>query len=568
MKITRLRLVNYRTFEDIDLDFPASFAAICGPNDAGKTNVVRAISALMNAESETGFVRFNVDGQQDVSAKDDYPKWKEDDASKREIILIASLAVDRTRDAGFFEFLTKQLSITPKEEILDIDLGLTYLVGSKEPAVRVVALGMEFVGLEAQEVLKRIRSSKTVLFHNSTEAIPRFFSRNTIGSIRPASAEQQALLDSMKKTVNKGLGKISKEHQSALESVLGRLEAKHKVGLSTPTLDFDDFPFTITLSQGGTAVPLDDWGSGTRNRTLILMALFRAVQIGDSEVSASKITPVIIVEEPESFLHPSAQAEFGRVLRTLAEEFRVQVIVTTHSLYLLSMDKPESNILLCRKTLHRQQRHTERLDTSGDNWMEPFVVALGLKSQEFRAWKGLIVSEANAILLVEGATDKEYFEMLRDESHGNHCLNFSGEIVPYDGTGSLSNTVLLRFVKNRYKRLFVTFDLDAAQRVEQSLNALGLERKKNYMPIGLDAAGKKNIEGLLPERITKEVYAANSTLVQAATAGTREEQESARNQLKKLLLDQFKETAKPGTDDFGHFYPLVKLINSSLSEAN
>jgi len=48
----------------------------------------------------------------------------------------------------------------------------------------------------------------------------------------------------------------------------------------------------------------------------------------ESEPSASKITPVIIIEEPESFLHPSAQAEFGRVLHDFAEEFQVQVIVT------------------------------------------------------------------------------------------------------------------------------------------------------------------------------------------------------------------------------------------------
>jgi hypothetical protein len=39
-----------------------------------------------------------------------------------------------------------------------------------------------------------------------------------------------------------------------------------------------------------------------------------------------------MIEEPECFLHPSAQAEFGRILRDLAEEFQVQVIITTHRL--------------------------------------------------------------------------------------------------------------------------------------------------------------------------------------------------------------------------------------------
>jgi hypothetical protein len=332
-----------------------------------------------------------------------------------------------------------------------------------------------------------------------------------------------------------------------------------------PAFDFGYLPFSITLGERKYEVPLDDWGSGTKNRTLILLTLFRARQIGEAEASAAKITPVIVVEEPESFLHPSAQAEFGRVLHDLAEEFQVQVIVTTHSPYLLSMQDPASNVLLRRKTMYRQLRDTERVETTGDNWMAPFGQALGLDAEEFKPWKSLILSSSDAIVLVEGDTDKQYLEMLRDEAHGQNKLVVPGDIVSYEGTGSLQNTVLLRFVKNRYRRMFVTFDLEAVDRLEKVLQGLQLEKGKQYIPIGLNAAGKRNIEGLLPERVTTAVYAANAALVQEATAGTKEEQESAKGRLKKLLLDEFKREAKPGPDDFGHFYALAKTINRALT---
>jgi hypothetical protein len=52
--------------------------------------------------------------------------------------------------------------------------------------------------------------------------------------------------------------------------------------------------------------------------------------------------------------------------------------------------------------------------------------------------------------------------------------------------------------------------------------------------------------------------------VQAATAGTKEEQESAKNRLKRLLLEEFRHKATPGPDYFAHFYPLVKTINRAL----
>ena len=273
----------------------------------------------------------------------------------------------------------------------------------------------------------------------------------------------------------------------------------------------------------------------------------------------------MIVEEPESFLHPSAQAEFGRVLQDMAAEFGVQVLVTTHSPYLLNLRDPGSNILLKRHTTYRQLRETERVDTTGDNWMAPFGQALGLESEEFRPWKAMLLSDAQSILLVEGEIDKEYMELLRDPGHGANRLDISADIVSYDGTGSLHNTILLRFVKNRYQRFFVTFDLDAAQQLEKCLTALQLEKGKQFTPIGLGAPGKRNIEGLLPDSVTKSVYAAHPELVQAATAGTKEEQESAKNRLKRLLLDEFKANAQPGVEFYGHFYPLVKVINKALS---
>lgn len=137
--------------------------------------------------------------------------------------------------------------------------------------------------------------------------------------------------------------------------------------------------------------------------------------------------------------------------------------------------------------------------------------------------------------------------------------------MPYEGPGSLSNTVLLRFIKNRHRKFFVTFDLDAVDRIEKTLKGLQLEKHKHYLPIGQNAAGKRNIEGLLSEVVTKAVYEANASLVQAATAGTKDEQDNAKRKLKTLLLEEFEAKATPGPEFFGHFYALSKVINKALS---
>jgi predicted ATP-dependent endonuclease of OLD family len=178
------------------------------------------------------------------------------------------------------------------------------------------------------------------------------------------------------------------------------------------------------------------------------MTLFRAKQIRESQASADKLTPIIIVEEPESYLHPSAQAEFGKTLRDLAEEFKIQVIVTTHSPYLLSFGDCEANILLERRIEKKRARETQLVEVSGEKWMEPFSRVLGIGDSELSPWKDALFSGKDSIVLVEGTTDKAYLELLMDEVHGKDRFVFSGAIFPYGGKDSLKQKEIVRLVKS------------------------------------------------------------------------------------------------------------------------
>ena len=379
------------------------------------------------------------------------------------------------------------------------------------------------------------------------------------------SDDEREEMDKLKSKTNSVFQKLAKRHQKGITELLGRLEETYDVGVSVPSFDPDYLPFDITLGEKDLHVPLDEWGSGTRNRTLILMAMFRAKKISDSAPMASRVTPILVIEEPESFLHPSAQAEFGRVLQALAEEFKVQVLATTHSPYMLSQANPASNILLKRCTDRNHIRETISILTDGDNWMEPFGLALGIDNREFEPWKNLFFnSQGSKILLVEGDTDRDYFLLLQDAAHGRNQLKFDGEIFPYGGKDTLKNSVLLRFIKNKYNNVFVIFDLDAESHVMSSLNALGLKKNHDYLAIGLNASGKDSIEGLLPDSVRGAVYGRQPDLVQQAL-GTGKDRGDAKNRLKRYLYDEFKSVAVPGEEFFGHFYGIVRHINKAFA---
>lgn len=561
MKIRSVQATNFRTIESLRLSLHPTYTALCGANDSGKTNVVRALRSLLKGSADDERIPFS--DSTEISFKDDFPKWKSPDAKNERVSVSAVLEIDQKRDAGLFQSISKQLTLDSPQNPLVINVSLSQSSGQSTQTATVETNGKDFTGLDAQEVLSRIQSSACLRLHNSTQGWPRMFFRggSVTGIFKDLSAENQKLLGKLKINVNRSLSKIAKGRQREFEQLLGKLERKYNVGLSLPTMEFTDLPYGITLGEPKFQVRLDEWGSGTRNRTQILLALFTAKKIAESEESARKTTPVVIIEEPECFLHPSAQAEFARVIRDLADEFAVQVIMTTHSPYMLSMKTPESNVLLRRKEVKMQLRQTERADTSGENWMQPFSQALGLESDEFEPWKRLFSAKGEKLLLVEGNIDKEYFEMLRSETHGPSRLCFDGEIVSYDGTGALANQVMLSFFQNRYKKIFVTFDLDNTHVVEKTLIRAGLKRDVDYVAIGVDAAGKRNIEGLLPDAIKSRVRERHPEIVDAAAHATGEEQKSARNKLKSEYLAEFKIAKEARQSLYGGFYPIVEKIN-------
>lgn len=206
---------------------------------------------------------------------------------------------------------------------------------------------------------------------------------------------------------------------------------------------------------------------------------------------------------------------------------------------------------------------TEIAPTHPENWMEPFGLALGIDNEAFANWRHVLFKRTNQIILVEGETDKAYLEMLREEVHGSNALQFDGEIFPYGGTGFFSNTILIKFVMSRFNRFVITYDLDQDQKVSKALQHLGLKKGTDFIPVGSDLSGKRDIEGLLPEVVRSAVYSKYSDIVAVATS-VDGERDSARQKLKSLLLEQFRKEAKPGSEFFGEFYKLSRCLNKAL----
>jgi predicted ATP-dependent endonuclease of OLD family len=564
MRISELRIQNYRTIANLSLKFPQYYTAICGKNDAGKSNIIRLLRIAFQQQD-----RYSFFPEPDLTVKDDFIRWREKDVAlaDRFIHVDFVLEINRTDDEGLHLFLCTFLSLSDHlkdAEKLCITISVRKQAEQKAEQVGLSIEGTPYEVIKAQEVYKRIQSSYAVLFHDSTEFFHPFRFQQAAGLFKELSSADELKLKDAQGNVGKVLTKIAKRNQQDLTEMLGRLSEKYKVGLSIPNLVQTEIPYSITLGNQDGDVELDNWGSGTQNRTRILMTLFKASRIREASTSPEKAIPVIVIEEPESYLHPSAQAEFGRTLRDLAEEFRIQVIVTTHSPYLLSLSEPGANILLERNIEKKRVRETCIVDTSGDKWVDPFSLALGLSSSELGPWRDVLFSGQDTLLLVEGEIDKAYLTDLQDSKHGPNKLDFGGIIFSYGGKDTLRQKHLLRFIMSRSKRFVVTYDLDVEAEVEPHLRELGLVRGQDYLAVGKNHEGKRCIEGLLPDRILKDIYSSNVGLIQKLSSGVGNEARSAKSALKQLSLAAFQKDARPRSEDYTDFYSLSTALNRML----
>lgn len=302
-------------------------------------------------------------------------------------------------------------------------------------------------------------------------------------------------------------------------------------------------PFEITLSERkGEEIRLDNWGSGTQNRTLIFSSLLRASQVVLDVNNSSRVKPIVIVEEPEAFLHPSAQCNFGRVLEDVSNEMKIQLLASSHSPFLLSHNKIGSNFLLERCTKRGKQFETKLVDTTGEGWLRPYSEALGMSKEEIGPWNDIIQSSAGKILVVEGDIDVEYISLY----YGMEPKIDRGiAIKAIGGKDKLDDKSMIKFISNFANRVVFLVDMDASKQVS-NFEAVGLGRGTDYLVAGREGGGLRRLEGLLPDELRNKVHVDNVGLVDMLQSDQQSEKKSAQGQLKKKYFEEFERWIREG----------------------
>ncbi len=449
MRLKEMSAKNYRTLQDIVLRFSPDYCTISGQNNAGKSCVIRLLGYLMEPTRRPWR-----SSEYDLDYSEDRTQWVTTDDP---ITIEWNLLLSSSDDPALIAFIETFSGETIRAPEIEVIIRITLGANSTKTSVDVNGITLE--ERASREIVKSLRRSNCLFLHNSAsqqnEVIYAGAGRRQSLYEVYLSEEDKKLLRNAAKAVQRKTRQLVKDHRNVLSELLGKLNERYDVEFTAfEGYGADEMPLVVNLKDKKVEVPLHDWGSGTQNRTYILMSLLQAKRIKDLQGSEEKITPIVVVEEPESFLHPAAQAEFGGLLRELAQELGIQIIVSTHSPFMLNRVSPSSNILLRRRLRHRQLQEAEIVDTSGENWMDPFSEHLGIVSPEFNYWRSLFAPRDARVLLVEGGIDSEYFCYVRDMLGEKAGLSEDIEIVAYGGKDALKNTILVGFVLRNFDRVY------------------------------------------------------------------------------------------------------------------
>ena len=464
MKLTSLQIKNFRGFENENINFD-DITVFVGENNTGKTTILDAIRYVMGVKSFNNFSRYDYHlSSQDARAGDAgnleltiEVSELEEDEWPNEIQQALPESVDIDEDGLCHFYLSVKGTYNQSDEKSEQTREFQTRTGATKGALANTPHNFaEIRNLLPVFHIDTIRDSNKE-FQGASGLFRSFLESETIEPVKRQQLEESLAL--LNTEIISVLGNISrlKEKLKQSMSVL--------TGSDTTIVDIDPLPANINDLIGkatvilqnitGIKLPLERFGSGAQSLSvLFLYEAFLSVLLEKKYDKFSE--PILLIEEPEAHLHPSAIKVFWRFLVAMPG----QKIITTHSGDILA-NVPFSNI-----------RRIVGLD--GTNRVKQ-MAETSLDEQEKRVLRNYIKYSRGELffstcwLLVEGETEQIFFENLLN--HDGFLDRKGVSILQFT---QLSLDVILKLAETLCIRWYLISDGDTAGQTysQKAINAI------------------------------------------------------------------------------------------------
>jgi predicted ATPase len=490
MKITKIAIENYRGINTEQKIALSNFSSIVGKNDAGKSIVLNAIASFLNLKeypiSISDFndtnkpviitCTFSSDNIFEILESKIKSKIKKADGLDEfitDILLSGQLTIRKTINSPKKSFDSEKILMVDyiHEEFVFLygksDDNLNTILSNNGIIVPVQGTGRNSK-LEKIKNIKDYCTAQSIARHEcfiedeykicsllpdvelfkadyGLEADTKFKSNSVSEIIEYFDNESHE--DNKLAVVEK---EIAAEMQKEALSVKGYMEDYvsnlQKVEIK-PTLVWKDAINSVDVSFQfvGDAKPIPMSHKGAGYRRLFMVARFRYLAKKNKGLNV-----IYLIEEPETFLHPSAQNDLLNAFRDLSDDN--QVIITTHSPVFAGATNVES-VVLCKRT---NCSNYETYNINGKNaFVSAIVSELGIKpSYNLR-------DSHEKIVFVESHNDAYFFNIICTKILNKNLLhNEKVLVLPFGGGEDIDSFLNIDYFDNSGRALYLLIDSD------------------------------------------------------------------------------------------------------------
>jgi putative ATP-dependent endonuclease of the OLD family len=426
MRISKLLIENFRSIQKLETDLP-QICALVGPNNAGKSNILLAIQRVLGRD----WIGVNNFGEEDVYARApdrdikiavsfdpaiQYAKYKGGDPTEIKTLSfeytrykVAAQKGQRRLDQKCFDDKGKEPTVLAKQP----KKGEPHQYEKLYNIPSEVRQSIPFIYIGTNRSLKEhLPSARYSLLRPLLEDIDRDLhdpAQTVLVKQADGSQSQEPRIERFRKHMEAAMRMLRTDAFIALENAI-KQNALRQLGFDPATdtdkLDFFFSPFDtmhfyksldLLVREGSFTISATELGEGIQNA--LVLAILQAFE------QRRKQGAILLIEEPEMFLHPQMQRSLYKTLCEIAKTN--QIIYTTHSPHFVTVPDYHQ-VLLVRKPPDGTTVRVSDVPTDQKR-REKLIKELDPERNE--------LFFASRLLLVEGDTEKlalpEYAKQLK-----------------------------------------------------------------------------------------------------------------------------------------------------------
>lgn len=351
MKLVHIKIKDFRSFSgEHGFDFATGVNYVVGPNNCGKSNLVRALALALDTSTQ-------YEPDRDRPARDGIGarktritlSFKVGNSSPEQTLLKRAQEYEKAIHSA----RGGRTSITYADD-KEIKLVTTFGTdGTRHVSFQARGSGARALPIDSDEHRKLEQQFRSVVrfgvIHSGEDlesVLQGQFRQILQLVIRDHLKEELEQAEEARRTYLQSLQTALLEPlRSKVQERVGSLFPEITVASlvpSVPTVQETLSLVDIQLGDDKTTTGLTDKGTGLRGAVALSLLQYLAEQ--------SRRSLVMAVEEPEAFLHPGAQDAIRGHLEELASQTDVSLLITTHSPYVVSR-RSDAMVTELRKTV-------------------------------------------------------------------------------------------------------------------------------------------------------------------------------------------------------------------------